>query len=180
MSKEIYWNIQRDMMMLEDLDTKRVTRFDEMPQSFFVAQDAAVKVRHPEQHTELCQLVGRVGSEYGRFFQFAACNFSTKDGQPDIDDDGNFLFERVSCPVRHTCKRITCHVHHLGMLSHREREVVELFARGMDEESIATALFISKFTVHNHVNTIYKKLNFTGAPHPDRLLIAFAIKNKIV
>lgn len=177
--KEIYWNTQRDMLLIEDLENNNIKRFDELSQSFFVAIDRKIKTLYPNQHAELCQLVGRVGSEYGRVFQFAACNFSTKDGKPDVDDEGNFIFERVSCPVRHTCKRITCHVDQFSILSHREKEIIAQFAKGLSEESIADALFISKFTVHGHINNIYKKLQFTGAANPDRLLIAFAIKNNI-
>lgn len=178
--KEIYWNTAKDMLLIEDLQTGEVTRLDEMPRSFFVRSDKSVASNFPDVHEELCDLVGKSGCEYGRFYQFAACNFSTQDGNPDIDDDGNFILEKVSCPLRHVCKRITCRAQVSGKLSNREIQVVSLFVKGFSEEEIGERLFISKSTVHNHTTNIYSKLGFTGTANPDRLLVLYASKNKIV
>lgn len=43
-------------------------------------------------------------------------------------------------------------------LSAREREVLDLMARGMDNRRIARALFLSDKTVRNHVSTVLTKL----------------------
>jgi len=43
-------------------------------------------------------------------------------------------------------------------LTPREREVLELLARGMDNQEIARALFLSPHTVKNHVSSILVKL----------------------
>jgi DNA-binding NarL/FixJ family response regulator len=43
-------------------------------------------------------------------------------------------------------------------LTPREREVLELLARGMDNGEIATALYLSPHTVKNHVSSILVKL----------------------
>ncbi len=43
-------------------------------------------------------------------------------------------------------------------LTLREREVLELLARGMDNQEIATALYLSPHTVKNHVSSILAKL----------------------
>jgi DNA-binding NarL/FixJ family response regulator len=43
-------------------------------------------------------------------------------------------------------------------LTPREREVLELLARGMDNQEIATALYLSPHTVKNHVSSILVKL----------------------
>ena len=48
-------------------------------------------------------------------------------------------------------------------LSEREREVLELVARGRDNRSIARELFISDKTVRNHVSSLFAKLDV-----PDR------------
>jgi hypothetical protein len=178
--KEFYFNSANDMLLIEDLKIGSVTRFDQMPRSFFISIDAKIKEQFSEVHAELCTLIGNVGCEYGRVYQFCACNFSTRDGNPDIDDDGNFILERVSCPIRHTCKRITCKAKVSGKVSAREIEVINLFVKGFSEEEIGERLFISKSTVHNHTNHIYTKLGFTGMANPDRLLAVYAVKNKIV
>ena len=177
--KEIYFNTAKDMLLIEDLTTGSVTRFDELPRSFFSTFDNKIQELYFEVHSELCSLVGHTGCEFGRVYQFCACNFSTKDGNPDIDDDGNFIFERVSCPIRHTCKRITCKAKVSGKLSCREIQVISLFVKGFSEEEIGERLFISKSTVHNHTTHIYTKLNLTGRANPDRQLVAYAVKNKL-
>ncbi|HWH55372.1 MAG TPA: response regulator transcription factor [Gaiellaceae bacterium] len=45
-----------------------------------------------------------------------------------------------------------------AVLSAREREVLDLVARGARNKEIATALFISEFTVKRHVQNILQKL----------------------
>ena len=176
--QEIYWNATKDMLLIEDLGTGEITRFDQMSRSFFVEKDRKIMDLYPDQHAELCRHIGNIGMEYGRVYQFAACNFSSKDGLPDIDDDGNFLLERVSCPKRHKCTFTTCKAVASGKLSIREMQVVGLFVKGFQEEEIGERLFISKATVHNHISHIYQKLNLTGG-NPDRQLVAYAIKQKI-
>ena len=44
-------------------------------------------------------------------------------------------------------------------LSEREREVLDLVARGRDNRAIARELFLSEKTVRNHVSTILTKLD---------------------
>lgn len=46
----------------------------------------------------------------------------------------------------------------LAQLSPRQREVLELLALGMDNDQIATRLYISRNTVKFHVRTIYRRL----------------------
>jgi len=48
--------------------------------------------------------------------------------------------------------------HSRAMLSFREREVMDLVARGRTNAAIAQALFLSEKTVKNHLNHIYAKL----------------------
>ncbi|MFC4782875.1 response regulator [Nocardioides sp. MAHUQ-72] len=48
-------------------------------------------------------------------------------------------------------------------LSEREREVLDLMARGLDNRRIARALFLSEKTVRNHVSSVFSKLDV-----PDR------------
>ena len=44
-------------------------------------------------------------------------------------------------------------------LTPREREVLELIARGLDNAAIASQLSVSPKTVRNHINGIFDKLN---------------------
>ena len=176
---EFYFNTAKTMLLVEYLKTANVVRLDQLERGKIIMFDLKIKEQFPEVHAELCEIVGGVGCEYGRVYQFIACNFSERDGHPDIDDDGNFILERVSCPIRHTCKRITCKAKASGNLSEREIEVICLFVKGFSEIEISERLFISKSTVHNHTTNIYSKLGFTGTSNPDRLLVAYAFKNKL-
>lgn len=44
-------------------------------------------------------------------------------------------------------------------LSEREREVLELVARGLTNKEVAATLGLSQFTVRNHLNQITEKLD---------------------
>ena len=47
----------------------------------------------------------------------------------------------------------------LSLLSNREREILELLAKGLLYKEIAAQLFISQETVRKHVYHIYEKLH---------------------
>lgn len=175
---EIYWNKGNTMMVVEDLKTGVINRLDEMSKDFVQKFDAAIASSRPDAYKCLCNEYG-LGPQYAykRVFQFSACNFSTKDDNVDIDEDFNFVTEKVQCPVRHKCQLPYCRFE--SELSKREIEVVKLFSQGFSESSIADQLFISPSTVHNHITNIYRKLNLVGSQHPDRLLVTYAINNKL-
>ena len=50
-------------------------------------------------------------------------------------------------------------------LTQRERQVLELIARGLDNAAIATQLSVSPKTVRNHINGIFGKLNIPNRAH---------------
>lgn len=43
-------------------------------------------------------------------------------------------------------------------LTPREKEVLQLIAKGLANDEIAKTLFISKHTVKNHITSIYRKM----------------------
>lgn len=176
---EIYWNQAKTMLLVEELEAGQVVRMDEMTPEWIQRMDAAIAEDRPLQYKSLCLDCGHGPQHaYCRVFQFCACNFSLQDGRPDIDDDFNFITERVPCPLRHKCELNYCAFE--SQLSKRELDVVKLFAAGFNENSIAGQLYISPATVHNHITKIYSKLGLTGSDHPDRLLVSFAYNNKLI
>jgi DNA-binding NarL/FixJ family response regulator len=64
----------------------------------------------------------------------------------------------------------------LGELTEREREVLQLLAEGMRNESIAHKLFISPQTVQTHVRNLLAKL---GA-HSKLEAVAFGVKHGLI
>lgn len=55
-------------------------------------------------------------------------------------------------------ERLSSHKMSVG-LSDREREVLELVARGLTNKEVAAALGLSQFTVRNHLNHVAEKLD---------------------
>ena len=53
-------------------------------------------------------------------------------------------------------------------LTAREREVLDLIARGLDNAHIAKSLAVSEKTVRNHINSIFSKL---GAPNRAQAIV---------
>ncbi len=74
---------------------------------------------------------------------------------------------------RNTSKTFTDEAHDL---SAREVEVLALLAKGHSQKSIATELFLSVYTVNNHVKKIYQKLK----AHKVSEAVSIALKRGIV
>ncbi len=177
--KEFYWNQGKTMLICEDIKTGDVVKFIDLPRGLLIQADHRIKELYPETHRLLCDWCGTgPGHEYARFYQFCACNFSSKDGRPDIDEDFNFIPEKVSCPIRHTCKRGICNPQLTTDISSREMDVIRLFS-SYTEDEIAERLFISSATVHNHITHIYSKLGFTGKAAP-KMLVEYGVRNNII
>jgi DNA-binding NarL/FixJ family response regulator len=64
----------------------------------------------------------------------------------------------------------------MNIISHREKEVLQLVAEGLTSNAIANKLFISTNTVENHRSHILKKLE---AKNTAEMLIR-AIQKKII
>jgi DNA-binding NarL/FixJ family response regulator len=62
------------------------------------------------------------------------------------------------------CKREFC-------LSQRELEVVSLLAKGLTNKEIGEKLFISEYTVENHLRSIYRKMDVNNRTSVTHLLL---------
>jgi DNA-binding CsgD family transcriptional regulator len=169
--------------MVEDMSCHKTVKLDEMPLEWIKKVDHAIEITYPETF-------GRLEHVYGddkafalpRVRQFLACNFSVKDGIPDIDEDYNFNLEHVPCPARikDLCTARFCNPVIDTTFSKRELEILKPFADALSDSEIAEQLFISKHTVHNHINNMYKKAGLVNKGNPDRKLIAYAHAKKLV
>ena len=93
--------------------------------------------------------------------RFIKCNFGLYDNMIDIDENWNFKFEFVGCPLRVECdgfKKI-CEPKFNSTLSDCQLRVMELCYYGKKDEEIAEALFISSHTVKNHRKNVFRKLS---------------------
>lgn len=92
--------------------------------------------------------------------RFIKCNFGQYDNQKDVDEFGCFHFEFVSCPLRGECpyEKSICFPQFNSNLSDRELEVMKLYVSGKTHDEISGVLFISIFTVKNHVRNAFKKI----------------------
>lgn len=97
--------------------------------------------------------------------RFCKCNFGTLDNtKSDIDIQGNFNFECVSCPLRGECinEGVICHPKLNTKLSDAEMRVMKLLYEGNSPSDVASTLYLSPDTVKAHYKTVYKKLGITG------------------
>jgi hypothetical protein len=175
---EFFWTTEKVRLIVHDIVTGEFEPFDLHKLGMAKKIDRLLLERYPETHKKLCQLYGDTEAyAFVRVNRFLKCNFSVHDNRPDIDDDWNFEFELVPCPLRGECKDGICTPILSNDISNREIEVIRLHVEGYTQAEIGDRLFISEHTVHNHINNIYRKLGFTGRSNPDKLLINYAYKN---
>ena len=63
----------------------------------------------------------------------------------------------------------------IGTITGRERDIMRLVARGMNNKEIASELFMAEGTVRNHISRILEKLELK-----DRTQLAvFTVKNRL-
>lgn len=92
--------------------------------------------------------------------RFIKCNFGLYDKQRDIDEFGNFHFEFVHCPLRGECQyeNTVCSPQFNSSLSEREMEVMQMYSSGVTVEDISGRLFLSAYTVKNHIRNSFRKV----------------------
>lgn len=109
--------------------------------------------------------------------RFCKCNFGNIDNVFDIQSDGRFKFECVSCPLRGECKleNIVCNPKFDSKISDAEMRVLSLIYRGVDKETIADKLCLSAHTVNNHIRNAYTRIGI----HSTAEFIEYASSNKL-
>ena len=110
--------------------------------------------------------------------RFCKCNFGLLDSsRKDINNSGDFSFEKVACPLRGECKYdgIICCPKFCTEITTAENRVMELIYKGMSVDEISETLYLSQSTVKNHYKSVYKKLGI----HSQSEFIRYAQKNKM-
>lgn len=108
--------------------------------------------------------------------RFCKCNFGNIDNIPDVKD-GMFSFERVSCPLRGECRLegVVCSPEFETNVSQAEIRVMRLVGQSKTAEQIADELYLSVYTVRNHIRNIYTRLGL----HNRQELMNYIHKNKL-
>lgn len=78
----------------------------------------------------------------------------------EVDQGGAPMSSNIARRVVQTFKKpVVTENHELAQLSPREREILEMLARGLLQKEIADELSISYWTVQTHIGRIYEKLH---------------------
>lgn len=109
--------------------------------------------------------------------RFIKCNFSLLDSIPDITADGKCNFEDVPCPLRGECRHegIICRPTFSQKMTDAEQRVMVLWYRGLSQEEISKLLYLSPFTVQNHIKHAYSRLGV----HSRAEFAKFAAENNL-
>lgn len=124
---------------------------------FIQAFLAILREFYPEAYDALMDIYSK-NSNNKRYRDFIAvrrfikCNFGLYDNMIDVDENWNFNFEFVGCPLRGECKhdKVICAPKFNSKLSDRQIEVMRMLYDGKNDSEIAEKLFISLNTVNNH------------------------------
>jgi DNA-binding CsgD family transcriptional regulator len=180
MKIEFFINGRGRNLIINDLNTRKFKIFEESDKELIDFILKKIEVDYPEAHNRLKELYGKSKDHhYLMVSRFLRCNFAKNDHKPDIDEDGNFDFENIQCPLRgFFCKEegVICNPKLSTSLSEREKEIAIRYANGYNVEEIGEKLFISPNTVKNHRAKIYAKLSI----HSRSELVNWCYKNRLL
>lgn len=122
-----------------------------------------IRTFYPLAYNALCSKYQNLSVGYMRYkiaTRFCRCNFGNIDNVSDIDEFERFNFERVPCPLRGECKEdgIICSPQFDSKITNSENRVMRLIVDGLDSESIAERLYLSVYTVRNHIRNVLCRL----------------------
>ncbi len=140
-------------------------QLQESDTEFIQAMLSTIREYYPQAYEALMDIYSKSlpNKSYRDFLavrRFIKCNFGVYDNELDVDGNGNFHFEFVSCPLRGECKfdKILCQPKFNSTLSDRQLEIMQLCYEGVSDADIAEKLFISINTVANHRKASFRKL----------------------
>ena len=92
--------------------------------------------------------------------RFCKCNFGVADNIYDIGSDKKVNFEYVSCPLRGECKleNVVCCPKFNSKITASEMRVLRLIYKGVSRQDIASQLYLSEKTIHNHVQNAFCRI----------------------
>jgi DNA-binding NarL/FixJ family response regulator len=100
----------------------------------------------------------------------------TAEGKTHVDPDvAGKLFAHVTRAEGYTSSKGS---EEIESLSEREREVLQLIAKGLNNRQISEQLFLSEGTVRNYVSSIFSKLNVTDRTQAALIAVRFGLIEK--
>lgn len=137
---------------------------------------------YPKAYEALCKEYERCKPNLSFFRfrvvqRFCKCNFGNIDNVADVDEQGRFSFEYVTCPLRGECRyeRIICGPNFDHRISNAELRVLRLWYLGKRKEEISEELYLSVHTVNNHIRNAFVRLGI----HEKSEFIKYADRNNL-
>lgn len=176
---EFYTTPEGDITMRPMGEAERQLR--ESDTEFIQAFLGVLREFYPESYDDLMDAYSK-NSNNKRYRDFLAvrrfikCNLGLYDNMIDLDENWNFRFEFVGCPLRGECRYDNICAHKFNSkLSDRQLEIMKLLYQGKSDSYIADKLFISPNTVNNHRKNSFKKLGVHSMPE----FMRYAIENNL-
>lgn len=100
--------------------------------------------------------------------QLCRCSFPKFDSVPDINELGEFRFEKSDCPLRNTAhcpfKESLCNLTYRAELTQAERAVASLLCRGLGIEEVAKQLSINYECATKRRHNVYRRVGVNTQP----------------
>lgn len=174
-----FYTFESEVWFRKDGNTEQLTEDKEDVVSELVG---TVKTFYPKAYSALCQEYVSLACNprYYRYKiaeRFSKCNFGNIDNISDIDEFGRFHFERVACPMRGECRfeGVICSPKFDSKITDAESRVMKLVVGGLKPEAIADRLYLSVFTVRNHIRNVLCRLGM----HDKVEFVDYAHRNKL-
>lgn len=161
----------------------RNERLDEFKEEVIAMLIERIMECYPDAYKALSEIYCKssMNVAYYRYLiarRFCKCNFGKLDTtEMDCKPSCQFSFEKVQCPLRGECQHegIICMPRFNSQLSKKELQVMKLIYEGCSNEQVAERMYLSPYTVKNHIKSVYAKLGI----HEKIEFIHYANKNNV-